>query len=295
MYSEEELEKFARAGKITAEARDYGAKLVKPGARLLDIAEKIEEFIRRRGALPAFPANLSINSIAAHYTPGRNDTAQVSEGDVVKVDIGAHVDGYPGDSAVTVCLNKDYEKMCQAAREALEEAIKECRPEARLSDLSDAIENTIKGYGYKPVSNLTGHGVGRYHLHAEPSVPNVRTSSQARLQENQVIAIEPFATDGAGCIKDADQVLIYMMLKDVATRNPDARKIAGFASQFQGLPFAERWIPVEGIKLRLAIRELREKSAIHDYNVLKEVGGGMVSQAEHTVIVQDPPVVTTGI
>lgn len=296
MHTPEELEKVKQAGRIAAEVREASHEFVKPGAKLLDIAEKIESMIREKGAESAFPANLSLNSTAAHYTPPKNDTTEIKEGDVIKVDIGAHVDGYIGDTAMTICFNKDYEKMSEASRKALEEAIKECRPEARLADLADAIENTITGYGYKPISNLTGHGVNRYHLHGEPHVPNVKTNTNYRLQENQVIAIEPFATDGAGKIKDADQVFIHMLLRDTPVRNQDARKILGFAQQFNGLPFAERWLPVDShVRLRLALRELRERNAIYDYAVLKEVAGGTVAQFEHTVIIQDPPVVTTRI
>ena len=296
MYSPEELEKSKQAGRITAEVLEAARGLVKPGAKLLDIAERIEAMMREKGAEPAFPANLSLNSTAAHYTPPKNDATIVQENDIIKIDIGAHIDGYAGDTAITICFNKDYGEMAEASQRALEEAIKECKPEARLGDLSDAIENTITSYGYKPVSNLTGHGIERYHLHADPQVPNVKTATNYRLQENQVIAIEPFATDGAGRIKESEQVFIYMLLKPVAVRNPDARKILDFAQQFNGLPFAERWLPVDSqIKLRIAMKELRERNAIYNYAVLKEIEGGMVSQFEHTVIIQDPPIVTTRV
>ncbi|MBS3053423.1 MAG: type II methionyl aminopeptidase [Candidatus Aenigmarchaeota archaeon] len=296
MYSPEELEKAKQAGRITAEVLEAARGLVKPGAKLLDIAERIEAMMREKGAEPAFPANLSLNSTAAHYTPPKNDATIVQENDIIKIDIGAHIDGYAGDTAITICFNKDYGEMAEASQRALEEAIKECKPEARLGDLSDAIENTITSYGYKPVSNLTGHGIERYHLHADPQVPNVKTATNYRLQENQVIAIEPFATDGAGRIKESEQVFIYMLLKPVAVRNPDARKILDFAQQFNGLPFAERWLPVDSqIKLRIAMKELRERNAIYNYAVLKEIEGGMVSQFEHTVIIQDPPIVTTRV
>lgn len=294
MHTAEELGKVKEAGRITAEVREAAKDFVKPGAKLLDIAEKIESMIREKGAEPAFPANLSLNNVAAHYTPPKGDATEIKEGDVLKVDIGAHVDGYAGDSAMTVSFSRNYDRMAEAAQRALEEAIKECRPEARLGDLADAIENTITGFGYKPISNLTGHGVERWHLHAEPHVPNVKTNTNYRLRENQVIAIEPFATDGAGRIREAGQVFIYMMLRPAAARNPDARKIMDFAQRFNGLPFAERWIPVDSqLKLRIAMKELRERNAIHDYAVLKEIADGCVAQFEHTVIIQDPPIVTT--
>ena len=127
MYSPEELEKSKQAGRITAEVLEAARGLVKPGAKLLDIAERIEAMMREKGAEPAFPANLSLNSTAAHYTPPKNDATIVQENDIIKIDIGAHIDGYAGDTAITICFNKDYGKMAEASQRALEEAIKDER------------------------------------------------------------------------------------------------------------------------------------------------------------------------
>jgi methionyl aminopeptidase len=167
------------------------------------------------------------------------------------------------------------------------------KPGVLLSDISTKIEETIKGFGFNPVRNLTGHGLERFHLHAEPSVPNVTFRSDYRLEEGQVIAIEPFATTGEGRVRETEPVLIFMVLEDKPVRNQDARTIMRFAQQSNGLPFAERWLPGTLFKIRLAMRELREKGALYDYAPLKEVSNGIVSQHEHTVIVKDEPIVTT--
>ena len=144
------------------------------------------------------------------------------------------------------------------------------------------------------MTKLTGHGINRYDLHTEPTVPNVSFKSDYRLKENQVIAIEPFATDGAGYIKDSENVFIFGLLEKKPVRSMDARKIIEFAEARNGLPFAERWIPIDSLfRIRIALRELRERGVLHDFNVLKEVNSGIVSQAEHTIIVRDTPLILT--
>lgn len=288
------LDKYIEAGRIAAEIREASKTLVKIDAKILDIAEKIETLIKEKGAEPAFPVNISINEIAAHYTPMRKDEAKIKSGDVVKIDIGVHIDGYVGDTAYTVAFDEKYSKLVGASEAALAEAIRLCRPDTRLSDISAKIEETIKAFGYKPISNLTGHGLDAYDLHAEPQIPNIKFSSNYKLKENQVIAIEPFATDGYGMIKESEPTLIFRLMGRGPVRNQDARAIMNFAEAFNGLPFAERWIPIESlVKIRIAMRELRERGIIYDYPVLREVKNGVISQAEHTVIVKDEPIVTT--
>ncbi len=291
---EQALENHIKAGKIASEAREYSREIVKPGTKLFDIAEEIETLIRKRGGEPAFPVNLSLNDLAAHYTPYRNDTAVVSEKAVIKVDVGVHVDGYVADTAHTLCFDEKFLPLVEASRKALDNAIEKVKPGALLSDVSAAIEETITSYGFLPVRNLTGHGLERYYLHAEPQVPNVKFSSDYRLQEDQIIAIEPFATNGSGLIKETEPTLIYMVIQNKVGRNPDGRAIMNFAQRFNGLPFAERWLPIESrVKIRIAMRELIERGAIYEYPPLKEVASGLVSQAEHTIIVRDEPLVIT--
>jgi len=287
-------EKYIKAGKAAADVREASRSIVEVGKKLIDIAEEIEALIRSKGAEPAFPVNISINDVAAHYTPTKNEEAVVKENDMVKIDIGVHVDGYIGDTAVTINFNKDYDDLVRAAETALQEALKIIAPDALLSDVSSVIEEAITNFGFKPVSNLTGHGLNKYDLHTEPTVPNVSFKSDYRLKENQVIAIEPFATDGAGYVKDSESVFIFSLLEKKPVRNPDARKIIEFAESRNGLPFAERWVPIDSLfKIRIALREMRERGILHDFNVLKEVNSGMVSQAEHTLIVRDLPIILT--
>ncbi|MBI4154062.1 type II methionyl aminopeptidase, partial [Candidatus Woesearchaeota archaeon] len=117
--------------------------------------------------------------------------------------------------------------------------------------------------------------------------------SDYRLSEDQVIAIEPFSTDGAGSVKDTEDVFIFSLLGEKPVRNMDARKIIELMIERNGLPFAERWLPMTPFKARMALRELGQRGLLHEHNVLKESGGGMVAQAEHTIIVRDNPVIIT--
>ncbi|MEM7819804.1 MAG: type II methionyl aminopeptidase [Candidatus Aenigmatarchaeota archaeon] len=300
---EEILQKYLLAGKIASEVREESKKIVEPGIKLLKLAEKIETLIKEKGGLPAFPVNISINDIAAHYTPTNIDEKTIKESDVIKIDIGVHVDGYIGDTAFTIAFDDKYNDLIRASEEALKNAIELCKPGTLLSNISTTIEETIKSFGFKPISNLTGHGLERYNLHAEPQILNVKFSSNYRLKENQIIAIEPFATNGAGLVKESGDVFIFMLVNKLPVRNFDARKIVDFAEQYNGLPFTERWlmtneaksfgIPDSLFKIRIALKELRERGIIYDYPVLKDAKFGLVSQSEHTIIVKDEPIVTT--
>lgn len=298
----EVVEKYVKAGKIAAEVREESAKLAKVDMPLLELAEKIEAMIRDRGAEPAFPVNLSLNEFAAHYTPQSNDEAKIREGDVIKIDVGAHVDGYVADTAITVDFG-EHKSLLEASKSALAAAVDLVRPGAAVYDISKAIEETIKSFGLVPVGNLTGHGLDQYVEHTEPTIPNIALRNDYKLKEGQVIAIEPFATNGLGQVKDTPEVMIFSFSQDKPVRNPDAKKIAAYASKFNGLPFAERWllskdaasngVPNSLFKVRMALRELVQRGIFYSYPVLREAKAGLVSQAEHTVLVLDEPIVIT--
>ena len=191
----------------------------------------------------------------------------------------------------------------EATKAALAAAVDLVKPNAFVSDISEAIEETIKSFGFVPVENLTGHGLDQYIEHKEPSIPNVAMRSSATLKEDQVIAIEPFATNGAGHVKDSPEVMIFSFSEDKPVRSMDAKKIAAYALNFRGLPFAERWlltkeaaadgVPQSLFKIRLALRELVQRGVFYSYPVLRESRGSLVSQAEHTMIVRDEPIVIT--
>lgn len=286
-------EKYILAGKIAAEVREESKKWIFVGKPLLELAEQIESLIREKGGEPAFPVNLSLNDVSAHYTPPKNDETKITESDMLKVDIGVHVDGYIADTAYTVSFNEEKQHIVEAVKEALDEAVKMCKPGTAVADISAKIEDMIRKHNCNPVRNLTGHGLDRYTEHTEPEILNVKNNSPYTLKEDQVLAVEPFATDGEGVVKDTETVFIFMIHERKPVRSGDARKIINFASVFNGLPFTERWIPLPLFNTRMALRELSQRGAVYEYPVLKEKSGGKVAQYEHTVIVRDEPVITT--
>lgn len=288
------MDDWILAGKIAAEAREYSKQLVKAGARLAEVAEQIEEKIRSLGAVPAFPVNISMNEIAAHYAPVFQDELVFSE-QLVKIDIGACVNGAIGDTAYTVDLSGRHQDLVKAAEDALAAAIKEVSAGVTLGAIGRAIGESIESHGFKPVRNLSGHGLSLYNVHDRPSVPNYDTGDGTTLTEGQVIAIEPFATDGSGIIKESGIPVIYMQTGARPVRGDFTRKIFSEIKSYNGLPFATRWLANkfgEG-RTRLALRELMQADNIKGFPPLPEAAGGLVSQAEHTVIVKDKAVVTT--
>ncbi len=276
----EDLERWRRAAEISSRARDYGLRLTVPGARRRDVADAVEAFIRDQGAAPAFPVNLSRNDEAAHFTPSRDDDAEFVDGDVVKVDVGAHLDGAIADTADTVEVGGThrYENLVRAAREGLAAGIAAVRPGARVDELSRAIAAAIRSRGLKPIENLTGHSIERYLLHAGKAIPNVPDHSDASLVEGEIIAIEPFATNGAGRIRNGPFGNIARFRGDPGRADPALSALFG---RFRTLPFAMRWAatPEEEAALRRARRTLQT------YPVFVEEGGGWVAQAEHTILV----------
>lgn len=278
----EVLEKYRKSGTILAAVLKEAKPKVEMGASLLEVAEFVEESIRAKGGEPAFPCNISLDRAAAHYTPGPSDTSIFKE-NMVKLDIGVHVDGYVADAALTVDLS-GHPDLVEASQAALEAALELVMPGVTTPAIGHAIEEAITGYGYKPVGNLTGHGLLRYEAHAEPSIPNRAMEKGVVLKEGDVIAIEPFATDGQGRISEAPVTEIYGFTANRPVRLPRARELMkDIQERYKTLPFARRWLKAE--RAEFSLMQLLRTGAVHRYPVLWEVEGAIVSQAEHTVVI----------
>ncbi|NJE09927.1 type II methionyl aminopeptidase [Thermococcus sp. MAR1] len=294
----DEREALIKAGEIARQVKKEVVDMIKPGAKLYDIAEFVEKRIVELGGKPAFPCNLSINEIAAHYTPYKGDDSVLKEGDYLKLDLGVHVDGYIADTAVTFRVGMEEDDLMAASKEALENAISVIRAGVKISEIGKAIEETIRGYGFNPIVNLSGHKIERYKLHSGISIPNIyRPNDSYVLKEGDVIAIEPFATTGAGQVIEVPPALIFMHIRDRPVRMAQARRLLmHIKREYNGLPFAYRWLQgfmPEG-QLKLALAQLDRAGAIYSYQILREVRGGLVSQFEHTVIVEkDGAYITT--
>lgn len=287
--NEQELERYRKAGKIAAEVLQEGLKKIQPDVKLIEVANFVEELIRQKGASPAFPCNISVNEVAAHYSPTAWDESAFKKGDLVKLDVGVHVEGFIGDTAKTIVVGGGEHRLIASAEKALEKAIQIAKSGARTDQMGEAAEAAIKSFGFLPVSNLTGHQLSPWNLHGGELVPNVKTRHGAELKEGDVFAIEPFATDGAGRVVDDANAIIFRYLRDRPLRMKEARDILEYVkANYATLPFAERWLAhlVPRFKLNQALRQLVYSGALHAYHILKEKNRGLVAQAEHTVIVK---------
>jgi methionyl aminopeptidase len=282
---DETLEKYREAGDIWRTVMDEAADMVEVGTTHLEVAEYAESRVEELGGGHAFPVNISVNEEASHATPARDEETEFAEGDLVCLDIGVHVDGYIADAAVTVDLG-DHGDLVAAAEEALDAALAEMGPGVETGVVGAAVEEVIRSYDLTPVLNLSGHGVQQYDAHTEPNVPNRGVERSVELQPGQVVAVEPFATDGRGKVGEGSTEEIFELQRERSVRNRAAREVLEqVTSEFEGLPFAARW--VDSSRASMALRRLKQNGVLRGYPVLKEEDGKFVSQAEHTVVVTE--------
>jgi methionyl aminopeptidase len=282
--SGEQYENCREAGEILAQVREETAERVEVGANHLEIAEWAEGRTRELGGEPAFPVNISIDEEAAHATPSADDESTFGE-EMINLDIGVHVDGWLADTAITVDLS-DTPDLAEAPEAALEAALELVEAGVSTGDIGARIEEVIDDYGYNPVVNLTGHGLAQWEQHTPPNIPNRAVSQSVELEAGDVVAIEPFATDGSGKVGEGGETEIFALEDERSVRNRDARQaLEQITERFRTLPFATRWLDVD--RPEMALRRLERQNVVHSYPVLKEDAGNLVSQKEHTVIVTE--------
>ena len=280
----EKYEKHREAGEILAQVRDEAADRLEVGTSYLEISEWAEDRIRELGGTPAFPVNVSVDEEAAHGAAGPDDDRVVGE-EMVKLDIGVHIDGWLADTAVTVDFSGNQD-LVEAAEEALDAALDVVEAGVDTGTIGAEIEDVIEAYGYNPVVNLTGHGLGHWEQHTAPNIPNRGVSQGTTLEVGDVVAIEPFATDGSGKVSEGQQEEIYSLEREASVRDRSARKaLEQITEEFKTLPFATRWLDVP--RPEMALRRLKMNDIVHGYPVLKEEDGCLVSQREHTIIVTE--------
>lgn len=283
----EHLEKNRQAGEILKKVREESKQLITENTPLLDIAQFVEGKIKEYGAEIAFPVNISLNDVAAHYSPPAADETLLKKGDYIKVDMGCHIDGYIADTAYTIKVGEPDDDLIKASQEGLHAALSMIKAGVTTGEVGKAIEDAITGYGFRPIENLTGHGLGHYSIHSPPSVPNIDDGSKTTLKEGDTIAIEPFATTGAGRVIDDDRVYIFSFVAPRPLRLEPAKKLMyHIQNNYPELPFAERWVAKDK-KGEFMLRILIKNSILFPYHVLKEKTGAPVTQAEHSVIVQE--------
>jgi methionyl aminopeptidase len=277
---------FRRAGSIVAECREWARETNRPGVRVRDVLEGIEEKIRERGAEPGFPAQSSRNSVAAHYCSPPDDEMRYEEGDCVKVDIGVHVDGYIADSAASVDLSTDgrWTPLVKASQEALAAAIATVGEGVAVGDVGAAIERTIEAAGFQPVRNLTGHGLARWKVHTAPQIPNYAERGGGRLKQGMVFAIEPFACTGRGLITERGKAEVFMMVRPPRKAKGLDKRIMRAIESWRGLPIARRYFnEFDAEDLEDTLGKLARQGSLVRYPPLVEQDGVMVTQTEHTL------------
>jgi methionyl aminopeptidase len=279
-------EALLRAGRVSKEARERAVELATEGALLLDLAEEIEGLLIRRGFKPAFPTCISIDQVAAHYSPTHDDELRFRRGNVAKLDLGAQLDGWIADTAVTVEIGtRNWTELIRASELALQTAIEAVHPGVATKTIGGGIQRAIESHGYRPIRNLTGHTIERYLLHAGKSVPNIPHGHDT-LQEGEVVAIEPFASSGAGQVDGRRTGNIYRVLSSKPPKTAELRDFLQLLSrEFKTLPFAERWAHRLEPRAPALLNGLVRTGAVMTYPALLDLGGGIVSQTEHTMIV----------
>ncbi len=291
VLSVDPLDSYRKAGKIIGRLRSQIPGMISEGMRIIDLCERIEDSILNMGGNVAFPCNVGIGSVAAHYTSPLGDMSTIPRSSIVKVDFGVEVSGYIADSAITVTFNPEYQSMVFAAEEALRIAVENVRSGAKARDIGGAIERSIGKCGYKPIRNLTGHKIERYSLHTGKAIPNVADSDGSILEDGEVYAIEPFVTsvDANGTVEDGGGPFIFKLQKEKGAKSVETRRLLDYVrKQYRTLPFAYRWLEKSYPRTHLesAMDELLASRCFVSYPVLVESSGQPVAQAEHTVIVE---------
>jgi methionyl aminopeptidase len=284
--NEDVLEKYIRAGSITKDAREFAAANVRAGGSALELVNEVEALIRSKGAQCAFPVNIGVNEVAAHYTPSSSTDIHFSAGDLVKIDIGAHVDGYPADTAVSVEVEtRNHTALIKAAETALEMCLQMVSPGTTVSAMGETIERAISSAGFRPIQNLTGHSMERFNLHAGLSIPNVKNRDSSVLKERMIVAIEPFSTTGKGKVNGSSRGGIYRVMRDRRGPPEISTFFSRIQSSFGGFPFAARWCDDLHPDASSLLPKMVRMGMIMSYPILVEAGDGLVAQAEHSVIV----------
>ncbi|GKT37038.1 Methionine aminopeptidase 2B [Aduncisulcus paluster] len=313
---DERIHKLREAAEVHREVRDYAKKIAKPGMKLYDFCADLESRVRmlcgedskiqsRHGGL-AFPCGVSLNHVAAHYTPNPGDDTIFTDKDMMKVDFGSHIDGELIDSAFTICFNHELDPVVKASEEATRAAIKAMKPDMHICDVTDIIEEVIcsysctidgKTYDLQPIRNLSGHLVGPFRVHDGKSVPNGKHmgSRDEIIEEGELYAIETFASTGRGLVRDSGVTSHYMLTPFGERGRPilrlDCAKkfLSEVKKNHRTLAWCPRWFHEGGVIERYmpSIGALEKAGAADPYPPLADRKGSYVSQYEHTVLLRE--------
>ncbi|KAI0639956.1 peptidase M24A methionine aminopeptidase [Trametes polyzona] len=295
-----------RAAEVHRQVRKYARKVIRPGMRMIDIAETIENGTRalvEENGLESgvgFPTGLSLNHCAAHYSPNPGDTLVLGEKDVLKVDFGVHVKGRILDSAFTLSFDPTYDTLLEAVKAATDTGVREAGIDVRLGELAGYIQETMESYEVevngktlpvKPIENLSGHSINPYQIHGGKSVLLVKNDDQTKMEEGEYFAIETFGSTGRGKVIEQGEVSHYARMVDaphVPLRLQSAKSLLkSINKNFGTLPFCRRYLERAGeSKYLLALNHLVAQGIVQDYPPLCDVRGAMTAQFEHTILLR---------
>ena len=284
-------EQYVKAGKLAREMRGWILENVSVPQTCLEIATSVEDEIARRGGQPAFPTGIGINGVTAHYAPQEGDETRIGANDLVKIDYGVHFDGYIADTAVTVTENPAYQLLMETTKRALEAAISVVKRDPRTGEIGKAIEATARQEGFKTISNLSGHTLEQYTVHAGKSIPNVYAPNQPVLKRDEVFAIEPFLTLGtaAGYVVDDPRGSPATIYSLIMRKRTGVAELDGLVDHIwnlrKSLPFTPRWFTKDFGRERLPqlLSELERRRLVRGYPTLVEASNAPVAQFEHTM------------
>lgn len=284
---------WIRAGEVGAQALAVGQAACVPGARASDVAIAMEQSIRAAGLEPAFPGTVSIDSMAAHWSPTQTDDCIIEEGQLVKLDCGASSRGDLSDNATTIEVGQtnEHTDLIRAAEACLAAAVAAVRPGLNLGELGAIVEATAQDHGFQTIENLGGHSLERNKLHAALYVPSVGVKTKQVLKAGDRLAIEPFVTDGrAGRVVDAGPSNVFHLRRPRPQRAPAAKRLQDHIQRtYPHLAFSSRWLEgaMPPAQLSFALGQLQRSNVLTHYTALREASGGMVAQREATVMVSD--------
>ncbi|TFF97153.1 MAG: type II methionyl aminopeptidase [Promethearchaeota archaeon] len=289
------LESLRKAGEIAQEVKKFIKPEIKIGVKALDIVSATEKKISELGGVCAFPVNLSINNIAAHYTsPFRDDGLTIKDNDLVKIDLGVHIEGYIVDTAFSVNFNKEenLENIITATDTALQAAKMMVKPGTNTKNIGKKIEGIVKGFNYIPIKELGGHQIERWRVHGTKSLPELGSQGGDEIEVGDVFAIEIFASTGSGSVHDTNSCHIYALnpyTGRVPLRRKSSKQILGFINKnYKTLPFAERWLGKEfQMGVAFGLQELVQQGKIRRHYVLSEEKEAYVAQSEETILVTE--------
>jgi methionyl aminopeptidase len=289
------LESLNKAGKIAQEIKKFIRPQLKVGTNVFNLINNAEAKIIELGGGWAFPINVSINNIAAHYTsPIKDDELTINEGDIVKIDLGVHVEGYIVDTAFTVSFNDEasLENIIQATEVALEAAKMLAEPKINTRELGKKIEGIVKGFKFNPIKELGGHQIERWIVHGKKQLPEMGNQGGDVMEEGEVFAIEIFASTGEGSVHNTNASYIYELnpyAGRVPLRRKTSKQILGHINKnYKTLPFAERWLAKDfRMGVVFGLQELIQQGKIQVHYVLAEKKGEFVAQSEETILITE--------